>query len=214
MTSVNLHVVLRMSMIIWAVAGAWLVEGERPSVVTILCCVTLAGASVMAAWKPNGSFESYWVAVLLTAFSAIVQGILLVATRHSGRILGLKSSLTLSGFKTAVAGCILLPLGAGLDRHGWMNLTKMDMAAIGLLVGGIGVTALFQGSSVAMQSVILATSTAVLSLAAVIPQIVIGVLIGSEPLTSIQLAGYVLAPLSLAVYTIERIYKWRAKAKS
>ena len=196
-------------MIIWAVAGAWLVEGERPSILTLLCCIFLVGASIMAVWKPDGSFDSYWVAILLTALSAAVQGILLVVTRRAGRILGLTSSLTLSAFKTGFAGCVLLPLGAGLDKNGWKNFTKMSPPAIGLLVGGIFVTALFQGSSVAMQSVIFAISTAVLSLAAVIPQIVVGVIISSEPLTSLQIVGYVVAPVSLTVYTIERIYKWR-----
>jgi drug/metabolite transporter (DMT)-like permease len=176
MTSVNLHVLLRMSMIVWTVLFAFLVERERPSLLALLCCVVLTGGSICASWDPSRSVslsgnESAVAAFVLTFLSAVAQGALLVFTRRAARVLGTKATLELTAFKseivlsfvlcflncvhsrTLVAGLVLLPLALGLDQGGFARFSSASSLGVGLLLLGVLVTALFQALLVAVQSV-------------------------------------------------------------
>ncbi len=206
LTSVNVHVMLRVSMLVWCVWFAWLVERERPSLAELLCCVALAGGTVMASWdvdKGVGLAGGTQVAALvLTLLSAVAQGVLLVVTRRAARLLGGRASLGLAAFKTATAAVILLHVAWVSDPEGWARLGSMSGLAAGLLVLGVFVTAAFQGLLVGMQSVTLATSAGVLSIAAVVPQVAISLAIKPQQLPPVVIAGYVLAPAAAIAYVV------------
>lgn len=208
LTSVNLHVVLRTSMIVWLVGGAWLVEREVPTLVTVFCCVVLATGAVLVALDPSKSWTgSYWLAILLTALSAVAQAALLIATRRSTRILGTAASLELAAFKALVAALVLLPLAGGLDPGGWARLGDLQPQTWAFLMCGCVVTALFQALLAATQSVTLAISAGVISIFATVPQIGISIAIDPEPLAAIQIVGYTLTPLAAIGYAVERVYR-------
>ena len=101
---------------------------------------------VMASVQPGVVWNDYWVAILLTALSALAQAALLVYTRRAGRLLGLKASFEVAAVKALVAACVLLPLAGGIDPHGFARMSMLEPSTIGFLVGGAGVTALFQVS--------------------------------------------------------------------
>jgi drug/metabolite transporter (DMT)-like permease len=93
LTSVNLHVLLRTTMIIWCVFFAWLIEGERPSLLTLLACLLLAAGAILASYQFTSSYAGQeTAAIILTLLSAVAQGILLVLTRRAARVLGMKVS--------------------------------------------------------------------------------------------------------------------------
>jgi drug/metabolite transporter (DMT)-like permease len=95
LTSVNLHVLLRTTMIIWCVFFAWLIEGERPSLLTLLACLVLAAGAVLASYQFSSSYAGQEIpAIVLTLLSALAQGILLVLTRRAARVLGMKVTRT------------------------------------------------------------------------------------------------------------------------
>ena len=206
LTSVNLHVLIRTSMLIWLVLFAWLFQGERPSLIALLLCVVLAAGVVMVSIHPDVSWslKEDWVALVLTLLSAVAQAALLVATRWTAKVLGLRASLQLSAVKAFVAAVILLPLAGGLDPHGWNRLSLLSNSTLGWLVGGAAVTALFQTMLVMAESVTLALSVGVLSVAVVIPQITIGLIIHPQVLGVLAIVGYVLAPLGAVGFAIER----------
>lgn len=216
LTSVNLHVLLRSTLIVWVVVGAWLVEGERPSIITAIACAVVTAGAIMASYKAGVSYSGQApAAITLTVLSAAASGWLLVFTRRAARVLGIKASIELAAFKTSFAALVLLPLGGGLDPHGWSKLSLLPADVVGLLVGGIFVTLLFQLMLVLMQSVTLATSAGVISLFVIIPQLVIKWIESPYSLNGVQIAGYVLAPLGVTVYAIEHLvmdYRRRRRA--
>ena len=107
LTSVNLHVVLKSTAIVWTVLLAWLLERERPSPAALLCCAVLAAGAAMASWSPDRGLgfaghdtaAQRAAAVALTAAAAVAQGVLLVLTRRTARVLGGGASLELAAVK-------------------------------------------------------------------------------------------------------------------
>jgi hypothetical protein len=95
-------------------------------------------------------------------------------------------------FKTSFAGLVLLPLGLGLDLHGWQKLSLLPADIVALLVNGIFVTILFQVMLVLMQTVTLATSAGVISLFAVIPTLIIKWIIQPYDLNPVQVSIFLL----------------------
>ncbi len=106
--------------------------------------------------------------------------------------------------RTLVAGLILLPLALGLDQGGFARLGHASKLGWGLLAVGTITTAAFQGLLVAVQSVTLSTSAGVLSIAVVVPQIAISLVISPQDLEPVQIVGYVLATVGAFAYTIVR----------
>jgi hypothetical protein len=98
----------------------------------------------------------------------------------------------LVAFKTTFAVLVLLPLGLGLDLHGWQKLSLLPTDIVGLLVGGLFMTITFQVMLVLMQTVTLATSAGVISLFAVIPTLVIKWIIEPYDLNHVQVSLFFL----------------------
>jgi drug/metabolite transporter (DMT)-like permease len=105
LTSVNLHVLVRTSMLIFCVLFALLIEGERPSLLALLSCALLLAGVVCASWDAQSSLAvgvAAAPALVLTVLSAVAQGLLLVLTRRSARLLGRHASLELAACKCAI----------------------------------------------------------------------------------------------------------------
>jgi drug/metabolite transporter (DMT)-like permease len=128
LTSVNLHVVLKSTALVWTVLLAWLLERERPSLLALLCCALLTAAAAMASCAPDVGFgftgtESSGeraAAIALTAAAALAQGLLLVLTRRTARVLGGRASLELAAFKVTHALLMLLLLTVTSVRRLWL----------------------------------------------------------------------------------------------
>lgn len=241
--SVNFHVIIKMTMLVWVIFGSWVFLYEVPSVLSIISCALIMVGATLVSWKSGDSISHatdspYFAAALaLTLFAAFSQALMIISTRYilasplARRRLAPSHScqcvprpflphtphpLEVSALKMLIATCALCPVTLALDPSGWSLLSAPTTPplTIGLLVAGVFITASFQGSMVAMQAWTRATSTGVGSLLAVVPQVIIALATRNASLDAIHIVGYVLAPLGGILYVVHRVWVQLKKDKS
>lgn len=209
LTSVNLHVILRQTTIVWVVVGAFFFRGERPSVLGLVCCAGLVVGTALASWAASQGIASTEVgAIMLTLASSFLQAGMFVSMRavflHFGDDL---NALEAVAIKMSVASLLLVPVAVGLDWTGWAALSAAPTGAKLLVCSGIVVTAAFASLQVFLQLLAGAVSIGVLNMCVIIPQVVLSLLLQASVNTdAVNIAGYVVSPLFATVYGAHRAY--------
>ncbi len=207
MTSVNLHVILRMTTIVWVVLLAFLIQRERPTLIALLCCAGLAVGTVLSSLSFKSPFGDEAGPILLTLLSSLLQGCMIVSTRVALTTLPASlSPLEAVAIKMCIATLLFTPVALGLDVQGWALLAGSPVKARALVACGILVTALFASLQVLLQSLTGAIAVGVLGLSVIIPQVLLSLFIETMPLDALHVAGYVINPVFATVYAAERLY--------
>lgn len=214
-SSVNLHVVLRLTLLPCVLLASWVFLGERPSLLSLLASALVLAGAAMAAWRPSSSFvapQDAAPAILLALASVLCQAAMFVATRAASRNgdASWRRAVRLAAAKMAAAALLLLPVAAGVDPGGWMRLA--DASSL-LLFAGVWVTGLFQGLLVASQHFALPSSTALLSVLAPVLQLSIS-LPPHSSLSPLQIAGFAAAAAGALLYAAARLLLLRAQRLS
>ena len=234
LTSVNLHVILRMTVIVWVVgkasplsclsrashththtAGAWVFQGERPSLFTLLCCAGLVAGTILASWSERSGFGDDGAAVIsITLLSGVAQAAMIVGMKWALTALNkkAKASLEIVAIKMTVATLVLLPVSLALDLDGWTLFGGASQQAHLLVSMGVFVTASFQCVIVAIQTLSLATSAGFLASCVIVPQVIISLCTNDPPFVddALHILGYIVSPLSASAYAAYRLYMyWR-----
>jgi drug/metabolite transporter (DMT)-like permease len=217
LTSVNLHVILRASSIIWIVILAFLLLKERPTLIAVLCCCGLVAGTVLSSVSFSESFTGDSAGpILLTLSSAVFQAGLIVATRialtaRNGELFGGTADepflpLQAVALKMCIATVVLLPLALALDLEGWARLTHAPPHSIALVCAGMVITALFASFQILLQQVAGAISVGVVTMCVLIPQVLLSLILG-HTLTAdtLHILGYVINPVMATMYAADRL---------
>ena len=214
MTNVNFHNLLRLTSIVFVVAGAWLFLRETPSDITLLCCAGLVAGSLYSSWSySSSSSSSSWSSqtaapVVLTLASAAAQAALFISLRWAmtrlGRDLGVFEAISVT---MTVASLALLPLVLALDSGGFARLAAASPTTHGLVAAGVFITTAFQTIHVALQSMALATTIGILGMCVIVPQEIISLLFNKpKPVWDLlHIFGYVISPLFAVTFAVYKL---------
>ncbi len=224
-TSVNLHVILRATSIVWVVLFALLFQRECPTVIAVICCCGLVAGTVLSSVSFHSSFTGDTVGpILLTLLSAVFQAGLIVSTRlaltaRNGALFGGGGAdepflpLQAVALKMCLATVFLAPIAVGLDWQGWVALVHAPPPALGLVLGGVFITALFASFQILLQQVAGAITVGIVTMCVLIPQVLLSLIIEHPPMDALHIAGYVVNPVVATAYAAERVYLLFASRK-
>lgn len=207
LTNVNLHVILRTSVIVWVVLLSFFFRAERPSWITLICCAGLTAGTILSSVTFGDSFspgQNATGAILLTLSSSVIQAGMIVSMRIGLTSLGdtISSPLEAVALKMIMASLMLVPIALVLDVGGWERLGNGPASAHAFVACGAIITAAFAGLQVLLQSLAGAVSIGLLGMCVIVPQVLLSLAIEQH----FQVMGYILSPLFASMYAAYRIY--------
>jgi UAA transporter family len=215
---VDLHLLLRSSEIIWVVAFAWLVIGERPSWKEMLCAAVMIGGTVMLSidWSDDDSNDltlNPWP-LIINLGSTVVGGLMLVLLRRAcvnlSQIDPTITIIEITAIKMIFATLFVLPFSIALEPKGWAAFSMVFDDTMILVLGGVVLTMVYQTVVVALTTFTLATTVGILAQAKVVPQVLLAILLfGGFVPTALKIAGLVLVSVASIFYGVLRYFVHR-----
>jgi len=181
-TNINLHILLRTTDIIWVVVFAFIIQKERPTILTAIACISLFFGIVLISpiTDDNWYLKNAWVQLVFNLLSALSSGLMMVLLRRACVILRFKiptmtvAEITLiKMFQTFI---FLLPFPFIFEPKAFNAIIDSTLT-IKLLVGaGVLITMGFQTTVVGLSAYSLATTVGIIANFKIIPQIIFGFL--------------------------------------
>jgi hypothetical protein len=131
LVSTQTHLLLQSTDLVWAVLGAWSINGERSSMAEIVCLIGCIAGSVLLSWQllfdesiDASSSEKSYFAVVVNLTSPILLGLCLATLRLActelmrpdNRVGGTVSAIELTSIKLIISSMICLVMACFIER--------------------------------------------------------------------------------------------------
>lgn len=222
MINVTAHLLLRNSEIVWVVLLAFFWKSERPNIWAVLSCAIITAGVVLVSLfvtteQPSSAMVGPMLINLASALASALQYMSLrLSVTHLRERQPNLSFIEVSAVKISLAALFVLVPTLVFELDGFRQLSLAPPLIAGLVVGGIGITLVFQGTVVALAFFSKATTTAVVSQVKIVPQVILAIVVfGTYHTGALVTAGTVLVCVGCAAYGVQlAVLLWRQRRRT
>ncbi|GAM26488.1 hypothetical protein SAMD00019534_096630, partial [Acytostelium subglobosum LB1] len=213
MIPVNYHVVFKSTNIVWIVLFSFIVHKERPSPIILVSIVLLMAGTILTSleFSKKNQSTSFWP-IFINILAIFFESVTLVVLKWTCKYLHRKdstiSALEITFYKVAEGTIvILIPLFAIEGVRGFGALNNLPASSILMLLAGVVVTMVYQGSTVGMIKTLYVTTVGVINQVIIIPQLFLSMAIyHSFSYDALHIVGVVLSVLGCVVFAGYQFY--------
>eukprot|EP01111_Echinosteliopsis_oligospora_P018171 TRINITY_DN8177_c0_g1_i1.p1 TRINITY_DN8177_c0_g1~~TRINITY_DN8177_c0_g1_i1.p1 ORF type:complete len:373 (+),score=37.94 TRINITY_DN8177_c0_g1_i1:71-1189(+) len=217
--SVNVHVLLHATYIIWVVVFAMIMQRELPSPLVSVSMFLLLSGTILISYQLHSTPTGQWWKILINLASPMFEGLLIVILKRIIGVLRTKEPsirpLEITLIKMGEAFLILIVPAICIEgTRPWSQFNSGQGLAGVLVTAGIFVTSLYQTLTVLFIDVARTTTVGVITQIQIIPQTFLSiVLFKNFDFSPMHIAGTVVTITGVLVFVFDRYWEINRKNK-